>query len=310
MLLSFFSTVICAAVMFISFGTSVSAESTGFIFEQAAWTDFDMIKQEYDDMTENEGISEITEENIKSPENSALIHNCKSLSEYNGEEFSVFLQTHDDDTLLEIEAYSEKKGRVTYSYKNRTAHLQNVTKDRRSNTFKRVFNKRASKFFDGGKVYFVRCDIPYVCAVICNEAEIPKYVVYIDDFTNVVSDDIQGEGKNLTALFRTLLDDGTDAADKQYVFDFDFYISVLKADKNELTDVHYIPDGFEAGHINGLYRNGRCKDLYSGWASSPAPDGASRKRYYRRGELLNGRWKIGDTSYTFDSKGYLISSAS
>ena len=285
-----------------------------FSFEQVNWTDcYDVVKQEYDNMTASEGISAITLENIKLPDNSAVIHGCRSLSDYNGEAFSDFLQAHDDEVFVEIEAYSEKQARVTYSSRTKIATLQNVSENINSIIgFKGVFIKRASNYFDTGKVYFVRYDIPYVCAIVCDDMDIPQYVVYIDDFTGMEASGKNNGSKKLVEHFNELLNYTSIESKKQYVFDFDFYINVIKAFENKLPDDYiYTPSGLEAAHINKVAvingktyhfdENGRCTGLYNGWAKSK-----KGRRYYRDGTYITGKWRIKGKEYRFDDNGYIM----
>lgn len=313
---TFMLTLGCTLFLILSLPLSINAEEIdNFRFEDVNWNDcYDNIKNEYDIMSQECHASAISYEILKSPECSCIVHNCSDISNYNGGKFCDFLKAHDDDVLIEVESYTEKHiGRVEYSYKNRKAVLQNIyTKTNDSIiSHKRCFLYSASKYFDSGKVYFVRNDIPYVCAIVCNENDIPQYVVYIDDFTGITSTDKTGEYKKVIDHFCNLLGNTTIKSEKQYVFDFDYYLDVVKAFEDKLPiDYKHFPYGFESAYINRLTKidgktyyfdkNGRCKGKYTGWAKS-----SKGNRYYNNGFYLTGTWKIKGKSYVFDKNGYL-----
>ncbi|MBO6308508.1 MAG: hypothetical protein J6N70_06640 [Oribacterium sp.] len=287
-----------------------------YTFDDVDWNYcYDSIKQAYDIEYKDNMSASPEKYDIIDSESSMLLHKC-SLNNYNGEKFSDYLMSNEEDLLVCVEA-DAKIGVMTYSYLRQKAASEGMvfqgekypvnTKGKKQDLI-RLADRYLDKKKDF-KVYFVTYSILLEYAVVCDKNDKPLYVIYMEDIT--------GGGKGGTANkleehFYYLLNDGIKGSDKQYVYDFDFFINLSKVYSGSLPDDYdYKPSALEAAYINKIYNingmiyyynmNGRCTGLYNGWAKS-----TKGRRYYRNGTYLTGKWRINGKEYRFDDNGYIM----
>ena len=229
--------------------------------------------------------------------------------------FEIFSPEYPDASCFACVEKEDKKFRISYDGYSETYWAHDYEKNYVRNNIQRT----AAKYTDGGKAYICAFDFLRI-GVICDENDIPKYVVCRDsepmfsERINKTETDNE-EIKKLLTSFDTLYNSYDwkvyDDNEHQYVFDFDFFVDVDKAIHGTLPDDYvFEPHGLESmakntiktidGRAYRFSKNGVCTGLYTGWSNTK-----NGKRFFRRGELVKGKTTINGKEYEFDKKGYL-----
>lgn len=236
-------------------------------------------------------------------------------AKYSGGNFEDFIEKNCNRKWIKAQVYSDEyMAAFDYSFEYGRTIVQRMGKLSNPLPVKNKIAERLGRYCDGGKIYYVDVDIPFIIAVLCDENDEPKYIAYVEDFTGF---ECNNENSAEVKRFAKMLGEGIDSKYKQFVFDFDYYLNITRAVSDMEAEFDYDKKNcFESGFKNKVAsidgkayyfdKNGRCKGRCNGWVDVRTSDGSIKKRYYQNGEMLVGKWKINGVVYVFDKNGYVV----
>ena len=324
-LIIFFSSIIMSVL-----SIHVNAASSGFQFEKLTDESDEKVRTVLNETKTAKKLElKYSDDDIRNSD-MKIYYETDGLYNYSNEAFTDFLEKNAKDRKCYLAVFQSDSPQSAYTvtvneYPDHTDvfpetyYKKYAMKGYEKNRLNNSIERTASKYTDGGKVYICEFDWIFI-GVVCDENDIPRYVVCNDSHVNFDkrSEQTETDNKEIKELLDTfdrlynsydwkVYDDN----EHQYVFDFDFFVDVDKAIHGTLPDDYvFEPHGLESmakntiktidGRAYRFSKNGVCTGLYTGWSNTK-----NGKRFFRRGELVKGKTTINGKEYEFDKNGYL-----